>query len=47
LAHLAKGAYNEVAELIAHLRGQVVPQVDAAQKPPEAPAEPAPTPAAE
>ena len=47
LAHLAKGAYNEVAELIAHLRGQVVPQVDAAKKPPEAPAEPAPTPSAE
>jgi len=32
LSHLAKGAYNEVADLIAHLRGQVVPQVASAQK---------------
>lgn len=30
LAHLAKGAYSEVVDLINHLRGQAVPQVQAA-----------------
>jgi len=45
LSHLAKGAYAEVADLIAHLRSQVVPQVNAAQNPApaasEAPVDPA------
>ena len=30
LAHLARGAYADVADLIAHIRGQAQPQVDAA-----------------
>jgi hypothetical protein len=32
LAHLAKGVYAEVADLINHLRNQAVPQVTAAQE---------------
>lgn len=31
LAHLAKGAYAEVSDLIAHIRAQALPQVSAAQ----------------
>jgi hypothetical protein len=45
LAHLAKGAYQEVADLIAHIRGQALPQVQAANTAPAA--EPAPEAAAE
>jgi len=34
LKHLAKGAYEEVAELIGMLHSQAKPQVDAATQPP-------------
>ena len=39
LAHLAKGVYSEVVDLISHLRSQALPQVAAAA--PVAPTEPA------
>jgi len=39
LKHLAKGAYEEVVDLVALLHSQAKPQVEAASAPP--PAEPA------
>lgn len=37
LAHLAKGAYVDVADLIAHLHSQAKPQIEAANAPEAAP----------
>ena len=41
LQHLAKGAYNEVADLIQLLHGQSTPQVQAAMNAPAPVADPA------